>query len=240
MATKITIVIIVSLLFIAVKAKSQYDFIAKQLVTSGQVKASKQNWEFKNTIQGEIYYSKLLSSVFPLTYSYDGNCSRFEIKGKVFELNKYYGQGFACDLDFKVPESYQFYEFSFGNKRYFALQCINNGSGSSTSLIFTHLFEIMKDNVLYFPLWSRYGSIACLGDFNKDSILDFLKIRNNEIQTGTDTFKATLMSLDSSGISFKDIPKSNEWYFKRVYTKKNRIEIKMIRPKNEMKKNGIK
>lgn len=228
MATKKTFVMILSLLFIGIKAKSQYDFIAKQIVTSGQVKAIKQNWEFKNTNQGGTYYSNLSSSEFPLTYIYDGNCGKFEIRGKVFELNKYFVNGLACDLDLRTPEVYQFYKFSFRNKNYIALECINNGSGSATSFILMHLFQINKDSVLYYPLWSRYGSIACLGEFNKDGVLDFLKIRNNEKQTGTDTFKATLMSLDSSGTNFKDLHHSKEWYFKKVYTKKNKIQIKYI------------
>jgi hypothetical protein len=228
-ATKRTFVMILSLLFIGIKAKSQYDFIAKQLVTSGQVKAIKQNWEFKNTNQGGTYYSNLSSSEFPLTYVYDGNCGNFEIRGNVFALNKYFSDGLACDLDLR-PEAYQFYKFDFGNKRYIALECINNGSGSATSFIFIHLFQINKDSVLYYPLWSRYGSIACLGDFNKDGVLDFLKIRNNEKQTGTDTFKAILMSLESTGVNFKDLPQSKEWYFKKVYTKKNKIRIKTIKP----------
>ncbi|PLK42105.1 hypothetical protein C0V77_22595 [Emticicia sp. TH156] len=145
-------------------------------------------------------------------------------------MGKHFEEGFACDIDLRTPEMYQFYKFSFGNKNFIALTCINNGA--RTSFIFIHLFKLNKDSVLYYPLWSRYGSINCLGDFNNDNVLDFLKIRSNEKQTGSDTFKASIMSLDRSETNFKDLFKSKEWYFKKVYTKRNKIQIKTIKPLN--------
>lgn len=230
MAIKKTVVMIVLLLLVSIKAKPQYDFVAKQLVTFGQVDATRLNWEFENSREGGIFYSTILNGEFPLSYVYDGNCGKFEICGNVFGLEKYFENRIACDLDLGIPEVYKFYKFSFRNKKYIALECINSGSGLSASFIFIHLFQVDGDSVLYYPLWSRYGSIACLGDFNKDNVLDFLKIRNNEKQTGKDTFIASLMSLDSTDTSFKDLPQSKKWYFKKVYATNNEIEIKTIKP----------
>ena len=232
MVTKKIFTIFVFLLFFVGKAKSQYDFIARQLTNGGEVKITKKNWLIKNSSQNGIYYSKLSSREFPLSYVYDGSCGKFSIRGSVFELDKYFENMVACDLDFKSPETYKFYKFSFDNKKYIALQCINNGSGSSTSIIFIHLFQINIDSIVYYPLWSRYGSIACLGDFNRDGVLDFLKIRGNELQTGKDTFNANLLSLDNKGIKFIDAPQSKKWCFKKYYTKDNEIKIKILKAVN--------
>lgn len=202
---------------------------------SGEFKANhvekiKINNQYKNLNYGFKFDNKTIDIQFhyPQNDS-DNSCSYFIVFQKRINLIGKFENDFACDLDIN---SFKLYEGEFKNKKYLLLTCINNGSGGFSTTIIFHLFEVTnKHSILYHPLWSRYGSIACLGDFNKDGILDFLKIRNNERQTGTDTFKASLMSLDSTNI-FKDLPKSKEWYFKRDYTKSNKIRIRIIKSSN--------
>ena len=225
MAIKKTIFIYI-LLSVAFKANAQYDFVAKKLMPQGHVKIQALKNKLVNTKESNIYYSKLFNPIFPLIYMYDGNCGIFKIKDKTFPLIENFEDGLACDLDLSFPEAYSVYKFTFKKRQYFVLECVNQGS--RTSFILVHLFQINKKSIYYYPLWSRYGSVKCLGDFNGDGILDFLKIRNNEKETGYDTFKGTLMSLDSTQNKFKDIPKSKEWIFRKKYTKNNMVEIDLI------------
>lgn len=228
MVTKTNFLICFFMCIAILDSYAQYGFVAKKLAPFGSIKPIKLNAIFINTKESNIYYSKLSSLEFPLIYKYDGDCGKFELRGKTFNLSDSYENRLACDLDLTIPNIFKVYKFIFRGQTYFALECINNGS--RTSFILIHLFKINKDKIEYYPLWSRYGSIKCLGDFNNDGVLDFLKIRNNEKHTGEDTFKANLMSLDSLKNRFEDYPKSKEWYFKRIYTKENSIKIEIIKP----------
>lgn len=196
--------------------------------TVNHVEKIKVNDEYKKLNYGFKFDSKKIDVQFhyPEKDS-DNSCSYFVIFQKRINLIGKFENDFACDLD---VNSFELYKGEFKNKNYLLLTCINNGSGGFATTIIFHLFDITnKNNIKYYPLWSRYGSINCFGDFNSDGVLDFLKIRNNEKQTGTDTFKTTLMTLDSLHTIFKDLPQSKHWYFKKIYTKKNRIRIKMIK-----------
>jgi hypothetical protein len=220
--------IIAILLFISqIKIYAQYNFVAQTLLPKGNITFCLTKNLFAHTRESAIYCSKLYNIDFPLVYKYNGDCGIFEISGKKFPLNENFDDQFACDLDLTTPSSYKIYKFVFKEKKYYALECITNGS--RTSFILIHLFDVTDNkNIIYYPLWSRYGSIKCLGDFNKDGVLDFLKIRNNEKYTGTDTFISTLMSLATNEHKFKDILESKEWVFKRVYHRNNTFRVKVL------------
>lgn len=209
---------------IAFEANAQYDFVAKKIIPNGHLKIKTLKNKFITNQRSNIYYSKLSNPKFPLEYIDDGNCGKFVIKNKTFPLKDFFETELACDLDLTA---YKVYQFRFKRHQYYALECINKGS--RTSFILIHLFEVGKQSIYYYPLWSRYGSINCIGDFNKDGNLDFLKIRNNEDQTGKDTFKATIMSLNHSQHIFKDLNNSEAWYFRKTYINDNLIDIKMLK-----------
>ena len=130
-----------------------------------------------------IYSYYLNNSFIKLEYSYpqsikDRSCAYFIIGNSRINLSGRYDHNFACDLD---VNSFELYTAEFNEKNYILLTCINTGSGSFATTIICHLFDITnKSDIKYYPLWSKYGSSTCFGDFNNDGKLDFLKIRNIE------------------------------------------------------------
>jgi hypothetical protein len=200
------------------------DFVSterKSSIVDGKIQKTITGYKFDRIIDLQFYYPKTKE---------DSSCSYFVFNRQKIKMVGRFENDFACDLD---VTSFQVFEGYFNRKKYILLTSINSGSGSFATTIIFHLFDITKkDKVIYYPLWSRYGSIKCLGDFNKDGILDFLKIRNNEKYSGSNTFKGSLMSLDKLHNSFRDIPNGKEWIFERTYTKDSNINFKLKQPSN--------
>jgi hypothetical protein len=140
---------------------------SKIIVKNGEKLPVTYSYQFNNKfIQLDFFYPKSAK---------DGSCSYFKIEGTRINLKSHFEEDFACDLD---VTSFNVYQGSFRGRNYLLLTCINNGSGSSTTSVVCNLFDITdRKSIKYYPLWSKYGSSACFGDFNKDGILDFLKIR---------------------------------------------------------------
>ncbi len=136
------------------------------------------------------------------------NNEKIDLKGK-FEGN------LGCELD---VTSFNVYKGSFEGHKYILLTCINTGSGSSTSAVMCNLFDVTnKSAIKYYPLWSKYGSQFCFGDFNKDGELDFLQSR---IQGENDVLRITLLTLKSS--KFKPVAG------KYIVVKKTETSLKTI------------
>lgn len=172
-------------------------------------------YKFDRSIDLQFYYPKTAA---------DSSCSYFVLNQQKIKITGRFENNFACDLD---VSSFQVFKGNLGSKKYILLKSINSGSGSFATTIVFHLFDVTKKSrVIYYPLWSRYGSINCFGDFDKDGTLDFIKIRNNEKYTGSNTFRANLMSIDKLHNDFKDIPNTKEWIFERTYTKDSNISFK--------------
>lgn len=180
----------------------------------------KQNTEFK------FSNSKInLSFSYPKTSS-DSSCNYFILFGNKISLHNKFEQNFTCDLDIN---SFQVYVSEFNNRKYLLLNGINAGSGDFATTIIFLLFDITdKLKIKFYPLWSKYGSINCLDDFNRDGKLDFLKIRNNETKTGSNTFKVSFMSVDNVRFQFED-SLIKTWIIKRSYNQNNEIKFKVLK-----------
>lgn len=118
-------------------------------------------------------------------------CDYFVVMGNKITYKGLFEEDFACDMDIT---SLKVYKGVYGNKQYVLITGINSGSGSFTTTIVCHLFDVTNPkSVKYYPLWSKYGGTSCFGDFNTDNQLDFLKVRNYK---GSQTnLKVTLMTL---------------------------------------------
>lgn len=120
----------------------------------------------------------------------DGSCSYFIVNNQRIDIKGQFESDFACELDIS---SFNVYQGSFNGHKYVILTCTNTGSGSSSSSVICNLFDVTnKSAIQYYPLWSKYGSQFCFGDFNKDGKLDFLQSR---IQGENDVLKITLLTL---------------------------------------------
>ncbi len=185
-------------------ANAQYDDFYKGIIKAtpiftslkGSFKANKVkvlniNGSNKSQVYSYLYKAGALS----LEYCYparetDGGCSYFIINGHKVNLKGRFENDFACELDIT---SFRLYKGRYNGREYLLLTCINTGSGSSTSSVVCNLFDISdKKSIKYYPLWSKYGSPACFGDFNRDGILDFLRLR---VDGDQENLKLGLMSL---------------------------------------------
>jgi hypothetical protein len=120
----------------------------------------------------------------------DSSCGYFVVFNQKIKMINSFEEDFACDLD---VNSLKVYQFEFKGKNYLVITGIIQGSGNRTSDIVCNLFDITdRTNILYYPLWSKFGGISCFSDFNKDGYLDFLKVRTFRKY---DTLKITMMSL---------------------------------------------
>lgn len=180
---------------------SQFDTIFKNIVPSQElfkkVKGAFQPSQFEINKNGK--------KSLPFVFKFKGNniiytrpkeaelsdtsCSFFIICNKKISLKDKFINNFGCDLD---VSTLQVYKALFQNKEYLLITGITNGSGTATTTVLLHLFDITNTkNILYFPLWSKFGSQYNFGDFNKDKKLDFVEVRPFK---DTDHFTMTLMT----------------------------------------------
>ncbi len=132
----------------------------------------------------------------------------------------------ACNLD---VTSFEIFRFTFGRKEYLLIKSIKAGSGEVTTYIIFHLFDITNlKKIEYYPLWSKYGSISCFGDFNHDGKLDFLRIRDNWKETGKNTYKANLETLDTYKLKFISNTPNEFIIFEKTYSINNNLVIKIL------------
>jgi len=82
-------------------------------------------------------------------------------------------RGFWDELD---ESSFEVYEALFNNREYLLITGTNRGA-STVIEVFSLLIDITnKSNVKTYFMHSTFGGYFCFGDFNKDGILDYLKI----------------------------------------------------------------
>ena len=198
----------------------QYDFIVTNLLPDTNnvpinVEYSLNQVDETVNNQKEIFY-ELSNPLVDLSYHPKGlnlECGYLKINDKVFKVKGGYPHpSWGCDLD---ENSFELSRFDLGDRRYIILTAINWGSGSSTKIVFCHLFDITDiDNIHYYSLWSMYGSSHCFGDYNNDGNIDFLQIRYAPEAKDNDTFKLNLSTIDEK--KFK--PVGNKFIiFRREY-----------------------
>ncbi|HTD99293.1 MAG TPA: hypothetical protein VK668_08385 [Mucilaginibacter sp.] len=223
------ILIIILLLWIK-SASAQYGSFYKSVINqpklfkplAGSFIAHKVKTTIVDGESRKLNYSYLFNNKsLRLEYFYpesktDSGCSYFILNGHRVNLKGHFEHDFACDLD---VASFKVYKGQYNGEKYLLLTCINTGSGSSTSSVICNLFDITdKRSIKYYPLWSKYGSESCFGDFDKDGSLDFLKVR---IQGDNDTLRLSLMSLKRE----RFIPYKEDHYMILNYdSKKIKIE----------------
>lgn len=196
------------LLFGAVSCYAQYDdyfkYVIGQPTIFKPVKGEFIPGQSKMIVDGKekrkVNYSyRFNNPLIQLEYFYpqspkDSSCSYFVLNNARINLKGRYDHDFACDLD---VTSFKMYQGLFNHRNYILLTGINTGSGTFTTSIICHLFDVTDKNAIkYYPLWSKYGSSACLGDFNKDGRLDFLKVRY--FKGNQSKLRASIESLNNS------------------------------------------
>ena len=228
-------ILIFLLWIVAQKSYAQYNFVAKKILTTERrieinsisggfkpIESYKNNNCYQFNSEGiDIKYLEPFN---------DEKCGEFIICNTRINLEgKFYNDQLACDLD---VNSFQVYKFSFSRRKYILIQSIKKASGAATSCVIFHLFDITDSRkVHYYPLWSFYGSVLCFSDFNKDNKLDFLEIRDNWRQTGSDTFKATIATLNNINSRFVSSEKNKFITFKRTYNKNSDMQIAILEKK---------
>lgn len=198
--------------------EAQYDYLFHTIISpqnifknvEGEFKPVRFEWVKIDGENRRINYGyRFNNSFIPLDFFFpitacDSACSYFILHGQKINLKGKFESDFACDLD---VNSFKVYQGKFNNSSYILLTCINRGSGSFTTTILCNLFDVTnKDSIEYYPLWSKYGSKNCFGDFNHDGVMDFLRIRNINI----DTLKIDLLSKQNN--TFQDY--NNKKYLK--------------------------
>ena len=200
---------VVLILSLSLSVKAQFDFYTKSLVKIPKMVPSALSGEFVMKVikPGHVYYN-FSNATLPIFY-YPPNvedCGYFELFGKHYTgKSKYDIDGnFGCDLD---GETFKAFQFKLGNRSYFIITSIANANGRGTLYVFCQLFDITdKKNIIYYPLWSIFGSHLSFGDYNGDGRLDFLEVRNERAHTkDDDTFKLKLKTLNKDQKSFEDV-----------------------------------
>lgn len=229
------LIILIVCLFAFKKNYSQYNFIVDKLFgkqDSLKFLKIEGNFTIEATDKSEneklkIYDFKNKENIQLKYYNANeqGLCDAFSIFNKKISMKgSFEDDRIACNLDIS---SFEIYKFCFHNKKYLLIQSIRLGSGTATSLIIFHLFDITNLNsIKYYPLWSMYGSTSCFADFNHDGKLDFLNIRDNWKSTGSNTFKATISKIDETS---KLNPDEGKYaIFKKTYDKNDDITITVL------------
>jgi hypothetical protein len=188
----------------------QYDFVVKSLFPN--IDALPDKIEFtliKSTeVQNEqsVDFFELSNSFTDVCYYPKQNevdCGYFVVGNKEFKVGGNYPHpSWGCDLD---ENSFELSEFSLQNKKFIALTAINWGSGSSTRIVFCHLFDVTnREEVLHFSLWSMYGSSRCFGDYNADGKIDFLQIRYDQESKDNNFFRMTFSTIEGDQFEEKE------------------------------------
>ena len=234
---------IVKLFFIFLipfKRYCQYDFIVNSLLIKkptleinklkGKFDLYKSpNSNFTDSRNYKYSNSKKIELLFVENDSNSG-CDTFIVFGKKIGIKgKLENDWLSCPLD---VTSFEVFTFELRNNRYLLIQSIKAASGIATSYIIFHLFDITNTKkILYFSLWSIYGSPSCFSDFNNDGHLDFLMIRKAETYKKDDIYKLTLSTIDYSKGSFTPVNNKKYIVFQKHYNKKNEIYVSIISKK---------
>jgi hypothetical protein len=222
-------------ILISFKCYCQYDFVIDALsIKRSKIKMNELEGTFENISSSgfnDTRRYKFDNQKIDLTFienNYSGECDSFKLFGKKVGIQGKFGRIMnVCSLD---VTSFQVFKFTFNNRKYILIESIENASGTSTSYIIFHLFDVThKNNILYFPAWSVYGSKSCFADFDNDGKLDFLTIR--AVKTGVDDgiYNATLSSIDYRDKKFKPTDDDKYILFRRTYNSKNNMVIKVLK-----------
>lgn len=209
----------------------QYDFVVKSLLPGIETVPTKEEFilnQATEVVNGQtVIFFELSNSLVDLCYypkSKGIKCGYLTINDKQFQVKgNYPHQSWGCDLD---ENSFELAKFNLGNSSYVILTAINWGSGSSTRIVFCHLFDITdKENIQHFPLWSMYGSSHCFGDYNNDGKIDFLQIRYDPEAKDNDVFRLTFSTLTNEKFT-KD--ECKYIIFKRDYVSEGEPKIRPL------------
>jgi hypothetical protein len=185
------------LLICSFSVNAQYDVYIKSLLKEPEIVPNKIPGEFvmKRVFDKDSYeFSNLGFQI--VYYPPDVDCGHFSIEGKQYLQKGRYkeSQEFGCDLD---AQSMETFEVTVGSRNYLLITSIALTSGKGTRVVFCQLFDVTdKKKVIYFPLWSLYGSHLSFGDYNNDGRLDFLETRYEVGAKDDNTFRVVLKTLD--------------------------------------------
>ena len=127
---------------------------------------------------GGKYSCKIDSIDLFFFYLYE-ECDYFVLNGSRFCPNDYIHDWSTCELD---VNSFILYKTTYNNHQYLLLTAVNNGSGRSAIYNICLIFDITDlNNIIFYPLWSKYGGKKCFGDFNGDGYIDFIKIKGEDL-----------------------------------------------------------
>jgi len=155
--------------------------------------------------KGDLYYT-FSSADFPITYYQPFNgCGYFKLFGKNYILeNRFNIEKFGCEMD---ELTFKVFHLRIATRNYFLVTSIAESNGRGTRNVFCELFDVTDPrDVLFYPLWSLYGSRYYFGDYNGDGKLDFLEVRYDRTKLrDDDTFKIQLQTLSGDWKTFTDV-----------------------------------
>ncbi len=217
------------LILLCLNLFAQYDTIIKSVIKVPENYPLRIKGVFgkKKEIKSEskIEYYKFSNSKIDICYYPKQKyieCGFFKLFGQAIYLNDKFENYSGCDLDYG---SFEIYSYSIDNKSYIFLNANRFGSGTTTRFIYSNLFDISdKKNILYYPLYSIYGSGLSFGDYNGDKKIDFLEIGYKKDSNSSNDFRLVLKTLDEQKRVFSLV--ENKYVdFRRLYKNDDSFEI---------------